>query len=592
MKAGRVSLVGAGPGDPGLITVAGLDRIREGDVIVYDRLVNPRLLGHAREGAELINVGKMPDDSHDQEAINRLLIEKAREGKRVVRLKGGDPFVFGRGGEEAEALRAAGIDFEIVPGVTSAVAVPAYAGIPVTHRGVAQSFAVITAHEADPHVAQGPSLEPGRGTGLDLRAVGADDLVFLMGVKTLPEVVRKLTEAGRAPETPVAVISWGTTPEQRTVTGTLADIVDRVREAGITAPAVTVVGDVVRLRETLSWFESRPLFGKRVLITRTRKQASVLARLLADEGAIPIELPSIEIEPSADPAAVDAATARLAAGDYAWVVFTSANAVEEWFRHLSERDLDARAFGHFRGSGIQPDEPRGSGIQPDQGGTRVAAIGPATAEALASRGIRPDLIPPEYVAESILEAMKPHLVTFNFQLSTSNSSPRILLPRAENARPELPDGLRALGAEVDEVTLYRAAVPTDAPAEALEMLRRGEIDIVTFTSSSTVRNLVAMLNGSIEALTGEAPVILSSTAAGNRQHAPSRRNLGRGGKGRTSEDGPPAPRRPLIACIGPITAQTARELGLSVDVEAPEHTVDGLVAAVKEYALGDKAMQA
>ncbi len=243
-----------------------------------------------------------------------------------MRLKGGDPFVFGRGGEEAEALRVAGIAFEVVPGVTSAVAVPAYAGIPVTHRGIASSFAVITGHE-DPE-----KLE----TAIDWQhlATAVDTLVFLMGVKTLSEIVWQLTENGRSPETPVAVIRWGTTPEQRTVTGTLSDIVERVREAGIEPPAITVVGEVVRLRETISWFENRPLFGKRVLITRTRKQASTLAKLLADEGAIPIELPSIEIEPSADSAAVDAAVARLAAGEYAWAVFTSANAVEEWFEHM------------------------------------------------------------------------------------------------------------------------------------------------------------------------------------------------------------------------------------------------------------------
>jgi uroporphyrinogen III methyltransferase/synthase len=503
--------------------VAGLERVRNADVIVYDRLVNRRLLEHAKEGAELIDVGKIPGESHDQGAINDLLIEKARQGKRVVRLKGGDPFVFGRGGEEAEALREAGIDFEVVPGVTSAVAVPAYAGIPVTHRGVASSFAVITGHE-DPEKEE---------TAINWQhlATAVDTLVFLMGAKTLPEVVRRLMQSGRAAETPAAVIERGTSPEQRTVTGTLGDIVERVRDAGVQPPAITVVGEVVRLREAVSWFaetggrppKQRPLFGKRVLITRTRKQASTLARMLADEGAIPIELPSIEIEASADAAEVERAAAALANGEYAWAVFTSANGVEEWFRHLAERGLDARAFG----------------------GTKVAAIGPATAEALLERGLRADLVPTEYVAESVVEALRPHLSTVAEPVraprgEAGRPGPRVLLPRAEDARQELPDGLRALGAEVDEVTLYRAAVPSAAPAEALELLRRGEIDIVTFTSSSTVRNLVAMLNGSIEAL-----------------------------------------ERPGVACIGPITAQTARELGLRVDVEAAEHTVEGLVEALK-----------
>jgi len=540
-----VSLVGAGPGDPGLITVAGLDCLREADVIVYDRLVAPALLANAQPHAELIYVGKTsgdarsgvpsglhvaggagegPGESHDQGAINQLLIDKASEGKRVVRLKGGDPFVFGRGGEEAEALRAAGIPFEIVPGVTSAVAVPAYAGIPVTHRGVASSFAVITGHEAD-----------GALSTFNFQlSTQADTLIFLMGTKALPDIVDNLIANGRSPDTPVAVIRWGTTPEQQTVVGTLADIVARVEDAGLTPPAITVVGEVVRLREKLSWFENRPLFGKRVLITRTRKQASQLARLLAAEGAIPIELPAIEIEPTFDPAAVDAALEDLAAGRYAWTVFTSANAVDLWFDHMRDRKLDARAFGPIRGSGSQlTTSIRGSGSQPDSG-TRIAAIGPATAAALLEHGITADLVPTEYIAESLAEAL---LSTLNFQLST----PSILLPRAESARPELVEALRAAGAEVDEVTLYRAAVPEHAPAEALALLRTGGIDIVAFTSSSTVRNLAAILDGDIESL-----------------------------------------QKAVMACIGPITATTVKEvLGEQADVVAEEYTVEGLVRAIQ-----------
>jgi len=577
-KEGRVSLVGAGPGDPGLITVAGLERIREADVIVYDRLISLRLLDHAKDGAELIDVGKTPylvlpspvrgrgtsaagglgEGGHDQTAINQLLIDKAREGKRVVRLKGGDPFVFGRGGEEAEALRAAGIDFEVIPGVTSAIAVPAYAGIPVTHRGLARSFAVITGHEEEgrrkeeegeapagrgpspdvlptPAHGRGTSAAGGLGEGGSIisqpsSVISADTLVFLMGVKTLPETVRKLTEAGRAADTPVAVIRWGTTPEQQTVTGTLADIVDRVREAGLTSPAVTIVGEVVRLRETISWFEQRPLFGKRVLITRTRKQASTLAKLLADEGAIPIELPSIEIEPSADSSELRKRIDRAYRGDFDWLVFTSANAVDIFFEALWERCHDARSIN-----------------------AGVASIGPATSDALRHWGVYRDVQPDtRFVAEGLLEA-------FDEQFDLRGK--RVLLPRAEGARDVLPAGLRAQGAEVDEVTLYRAAVPTDAPAEALELLRNGEIDIVTFTSSSTVRNLVAMLNGSIEALTPRSPLSRPSAEGG---------------------EGSGVRARPLIACIGPITAETARELGLRVDVEAAEHTVEGLVRALKE----------
>lgn len=499
---GKVYLVGAGPGDPGLVTVTGLERIRGAGVIVYDRLVSERLLEHARPDAELIYVGKVPgaEDGHDQESINRTLIEQARQGRNVVRLKGGDPFVFGRGGEEAEALRAAGIPFEVVPGVTSAVAVPAYAGIPVTHRGVASSFAVITGHE-----------EPGKAeTAIDWAhlATATDTLVFLMGVRNLPEIVARLTEHGRLPQTPVAVIQRGTTPEQRTVTGTLADIVARVEDAGLRPPAITVVGEVVRLRETLSWFENRPLFGKRVLITRTRRQAGNLARLLTDEGAIPVELPSIEIEPIEDREAVDAAIETLRAGGYAWAVFTSANAVELFFEQLAERRLDARAFS----------------------GARIAAIGPATAQSLVARGLSADAVPDEYVAEAVVEALRGQIAPGD----------RVLLPRAESARAELVRGLEAMGATVDEVPIYRAAVPSEASPEVLAELREGRIDVVTFTSSSTVRNLLAML-GNASAL-----------------------------------------ERPLIACIGPITAQTARELGLRVDVTASEYTVEGLVAALKE----------
>jgi uroporphyrinogen III methyltransferase/synthase len=524
-----------------------------------------------------------------------------------VRLKGGDPFVFGRGGEEAEALRAAGIEFDVVPGVTSAVAVPAYAGIPVTHRGVAQSFAVITGHEAEEQQTADSKQQAVLPT--------ADTLVFLMGVKTLSETVRKLTEAGRSSDTPVAVIRWGTTPDQQTVVGTLADIADRVEEAGITPPAITVVGEVVRLRDTISWFESKPLFGKRVLITRTRKQASVLAKLLADEGAIPIELPSIEIQPSYDQAVVEDAIEALSSGDYAWTVFTSANAVDIWMGLAQDLGYDARLFG----------------------GTNIAAIGPATAKKLAGYGIIADLVPDEYVAEGIVKELgrrwKPGKRPIGFvavedagdddaidaflRAITQETAVarrevpgqiRVLVPRAEDARPELIEGLRGLGVEVDEVTLYRAVVPSEAPADALEMLRRGEIDIVTFTSSSTVQNLVELLVDSSE----ENSRTKSAMKAGTTSHDMVTIVGLEGVKqiradhiifANEGDDVPPEfdafleksyrewkrkkksvikklLTRPLIACIGPITAETARDLGLRVDVEAAEHTVEGLVTAV------------
>jgi uroporphyrinogen III methyltransferase/synthase len=519
LNTGLVSLVGAGPGDPGLITVAGLDRIRDADVIVYDRLVSKSLLDHARPDAELIYAGKVPghvagegEESTSQDAINDLLVERARAGKRVVRLKGGDPFVFGRGGEEAQVLRDAGLAFEVVPGVTSAVAVPAYAGIPVTHRGVAASFAVITGHE-----------DPGKPeSALDWPALarGADTLVFLMGMKNLAEITAGLIGGGRAATTPAAVVQSGTTPQQRTVSGTLETISELVAEAGITPPAITIVGEVAGLRDTLSWFETRPLFGKRVLITRTRRQAGRLAQLLAAEGAIPIELPVIEIEPMADSAALGEAIDRLCEGVYAWCGFTSANGAELFFERLDDAGFDARAFGR----------------------TRVFAIGPATAEALHAHGVKADVVPEEYVAEGVVEAMTPHIV----------AGDRVLLPRAESARASLVAGLERLEASVEEIPVYVATLPADPDPETLAALREGRIDIVTFTSSSTVRNLLSMLGSDASVLRGKS--------------------------------------RPLIACIGPVTAETARENGLTVDVMAEEYTVEGLLEALRRHVTAESKL--
>ncbi|MBI1886400.1 MAG: uroporphyrinogen-III C-methyltransferase [Chloroflexi bacterium] len=548
---GKVWLVGAGPGDPGLITVAGLERLREADVLVYDRLVSPQLLKETRAGAELIFAGKEGGGPHwDQDAINRLLVEKAKQGKRVVRLKGGDPFVFGRGGEEAQALRAAGVPFEVVPGVTSATAVPAYAGIPVTHRGLSSSFAVITGHEAEHRpVGRGPSHDPAEPALQWDKLAGIDTLIVLMGTKTLSTVVDKLLENGRPPDTPAAVVRWGTTPDQRTVTGTLADIVQRAEQAGLTPPTVAVVGEVVRMREALSWYENRPLFGKRVLITRTRRQAGALARLLALEGAVPVELPAIEVEPLEDAAATRAAIAKLRAGGFAWAVFTSANAVDLFFEALKEGGLDARAFAE----------------------TRVAAIGPATAAALAECGITADAVPDEYIAEGTVEALRPHL----------KPDDAVLVPRAEGARPELVEGLRALGAEVEEVLLYRSAVPRSAPAEALEMLRRGEIDIVTFTSSSTVRNLAALLGEDFRVILSHAYRQAGGEGVGTRKVVPSRRDPGSGAGGVTTDE---RRAKPLIACIGPVTAKAAAEvLGRPPDVVASAYTVPGLVEAIRQH---------
>jgi uroporphyrinogen III methyltransferase/synthase len=498
---GKVWLVGAGPGDPGLITVAGLEALRQADVVVYDRLVSPLLLSHARPDAELVFVGKEGGgESFPQRDIERLLIEKARQGKRVVRLKGGDPFVFGRGGEECLALAEAGVPYEVVPGVTSAVAAPAYAGIPVTHRGLSSSLAIVTGHED-------PTKEESALRWESL-ATATDTLVVLMGTRTMPELVQRLQSHGRPPDTPVAVVRWGTTPEQETVTGTLADIVARVEKAGLRPPTVVVVGEVVRLRRQLLWFERRPLFGRRVLVTRARHQAGELSRLLLEAGALPVEVPVIEIEPLDEGPAAAEALEGLSRGAYRWLLFTSANAVDHFFRLLEARGRDARALA----------------------GVKVAAIGPGTAQALKARGIRPDLLPGEYVAEGLAAALSPHL----------RPGDGVLLPRAEEARPALVEALAALGARVQVLPLYRARLPDRVPPEALDMLRRGEIDVVAFTASSTVRNLVAILGGEADCL-----------------------------------------QRVAIACIGPITARTVREvLGRSPDVVAEEYTMAGLVEAL------------
>ncbi|MSQ61143.1 MAG: uroporphyrinogen-III C-methyltransferase [Dehalococcoidia bacterium] len=502
-KRGFVWLVGAGPGDPGLITVAGSARIAEADVLVYDRLANPRLLAGAPPETERIYVGKTLDHhTLTQDEINALLVERGRAGQTVVRLKGGDPFVFGRGGEEAEALRRAGVAFAVVPGVTSAIAAAAYAGIPVTQRGLASSFAVITGHED-------PTKEE---TSIDWAKIagGADTLVFLMGIGNLELIARQLIAHGRRDSTPAAVVASGTLPGQRVVTGTLADIAQRAAEADIQPPAVTIVGEVARLREELRWFDNRPLFGKRVLVTRAREQASALSARLEAEGAAVVEMPTIAIRGIAEPETARAAIATLADGEYAWAIFTSANAVDILLRRVAEAGRDARVFA-----------------------CRIGAIGPETAAALAAHGLRADIVPaPERsVAEGLLEALAGEDLTRK----------RVLLPRAAVARDALPEGLRRRGAAVDVLELYRIESPAADPA-VLEALAAGEIDIVTFASSSTVRNLAGMLGGTLAPLRGR-----------------------------------------LIASIGPITSEAVREYGLGVDVEAGEHTIAGLVSALREH---------
>jgi uroporphyrinogen III methyltransferase/synthase len=456
---GTVHLIGAGPGDPGLITVLGRERLAQADVVLYDRLIGEALLELARPDAELVYVGKSAQQHRlSQGEINDLLVEKARAGLDVVRLKGGDPFVFGRGGEEAQALVAAGVSFEVVPGISSPIAVPAFAGIPVTHRDVASSFAVVTGHRR-----QG-GQKAAEGLGLDWAALSRIDmLIVLMGVGNLPVIARELLAAGRAPETPAALVHWGTTPRQRTVVGTLATIAERVDEEGLRPPAVLVVGDVVGLRREyrLSWFENRPLFGVRVLITRPRDKAGETAARLRSLGAEPIRFPTIDIRPPEDWRALDAAIGRLSSQQYDWLIFTSTNGVRFLWQRLEETSRDARALA----------------------GARLAAIGPVTSEALANRGLRADLVPERYVAEAILDEIGPM------------EGQRVLLPRADIARPALSEGLRQAGARVDEIAAYRTIPVSSYHAHRIrDMLAAGEIDVLTFTSSSTVRNFVSALD--------------------------------------------------------------------------------------------------
>jgi len=447
MTQGILFLVGAGPGDPGLITVKGLECLRAADAVVYDFLANPRLLREARDDAELICVGKRSGHhTMSQDEISALLVAKARQGKRVCRLKGGDPVVFGRGGEEALALAEAGVAFEIVPGVTAGVAAPAYAGIPVTHRGMASSVAFVTGHE-DPTKAAS-SVAWGK------LAAAVDTLVVYMGVKRLPVIVEQLQAGGLPSDTPAAMIRWGTMPSQQTASSTLGDIVDRA--AGIEPPAVLVVGQPASLRERLKWFERRPLFGRCVLVTRARSQASRLTARLEALGAEVLEMPTIRIEPPESYAPLDEAIAQL--HRYHWVVFTSVNGVDAFFARLALAGGDARAL------------------------PQVAAIGPATAERLQAHGIRADCQGEQFTGEALVAALGAR---------AELAGRRVLLPRAAEVPPTVCEGLAALGAQVHEAAAYRTAIGAEADDAALQRLLGGGVHLVTFTSSSTVRGFVA-----------------------------------------------------------------------------------------------------
>jgi uroporphyrinogen III methyltransferase/synthase len=498
-RSGIVYLVGAGPGDPGLMTARALELIGSADAIYYDRLIPPGALDGAREDAELFYVGKVPGvRSVPQEEIGERLIEAAQAGKSVVRLKGGDPFVFGRGGEEGEALRAAGIEFELVPGITAGVAATAYAGIPVTHRDDASAVAFVTGHE-DPEKEE---------SALDWEALARfpGTLVFYMGIKRLADNAAALIEAGRAAGEPAAAVERGTMDGQRTVVATLGTLAETVEREAVKAPALIVVGRVVERRESLAWLERRPLHGKRVVVTRARAQASGLAIALRQLGAEVVELPAIRIEPTIESDEVKRTVEQV--GDYALIVLTSPNGVRLLFEAIRAAGLDARALS----------------------GATVAAIGPGTARALAKCGIAADIVPERFVAEALIEALA----------EVEVNGKRVLVARAAEARDLIPEHLGGRGAKVDVVALYETVREEPSP-KAIEAAQGA--DYVTFTSSSTVRNL--------------------TEALGDR-----------------------FPNAARIVSIGPITSEAVGAAGLEVCTEAQTHDVDGLVAALLQDAAG------
>ncbi len=502
MKTGKVFLVGAGPGDPKLITIKGMEAIKEADLIVYDYLANKSLLSHGKDGAEIIYVGKMGGrHTLSQEQINELIVKRAKEGKIVARLKGGDPFIFGRGGEEAEELAEAGIPFEIIPGVTAAIACPAYAGIPLTHRDYTSTVAFITGHE-DP-------TKEDSSIAWEKISTGAGTLVFLMGMSNLPEIVKNLKRCGRDPMTPVALIRWGTRPDQKTVIGTLGDIIDKAKKHALAPPVIIVVGEVVNLRKRLNWFEGKPLFGRKIIVTRAREQASDFAELLYLYGAEPIEFPTIQVIPPDSWDEMDRAIDEIRG--FEWIIFTSVNGVRFFFERLNRKG-DLRLLH----------------------GIKICAIGPQTASEIKGHGLTPDLIPKEYRAEAIIEEMGREGI----------AGKRMLLPRAEIAREILPQELSRMGAKLKVVTAYKTIKPEEDLERVRGLLKNKEISAITFTSSSTVRNFLEMFNKE------EVMGLIDGTA---------------------------------VACIGPITAKTAEDLGIRTNIMPSKYTMPDLTEAIVKY---------
>ncbi len=500
---GCVYIVGAGPGDRGLITIKGLNVLRNADVVVYDYLANIDLLGETRADVEKIYVGKKAGaHTMEQEQINDLLVKKARAKKIVVRLKGGDPFVFGRGGEEALALNKKNVPFEIVPGVTSGIAALAYAGIPATHRNMATSVSFITGHE-DPAK---------KHAQLNWKAIASihGTLVFYMGVYNLEIIVSQLIKYGKSAMTPAAVIQRGTTPLQRIIVGKLGNIIKQAEKADIEPPALMVVGEVVSLHTDLKWFEDKPLFGKLVIVTRARPQASDLAEMLECLGANIMMFPTIKISRAVDMAPLDNAIKNLA--DYHWIIFTSVNNVESFFERLFQSGCDSRNLSN----------------------NKICVIGPSTADKLSSFGIKADLQPDEFIAEAIISIFQ----------KMDISGKKILLPRCNIARADLRLGLEKCGAHIDEVAAYKTCIDDDQDKKVIETIKSGSFDMVTFTSSSTVKNFIHLV--------GQNNIKQAFSSAS-------------------------------IACIGPITQKTAESYGLKVHVQPEKYTIFDMVQSIIKY---------
>ncbi len=526
---GKVYLVGAGPGDIGLLTVKGLRCLQKAEVVIYDFHLNAQVLNYINHDAEFIYAGKRGGHhTMTQDEINDILVQKANEGKIVCRLKGGDPFIFGRGGEEAEALSKERIEFEVVPGVSSSVAAPAYAGIPLTHRLYSSSFAVIPGYEdnnKNESTIEWSKLATGIGT-----------LVFLMAVKNIDLITQKLIENGRSPDTPVAVVRWGTRPEQRTIIGTLKNIVELVKEKEIKPPAVMVVGDVVKLRESLKWYEKKPMFGHRILITREHTEGF---EPLEELGAEVIEYPTIEIVPPESYDELDESIDKI--GTYDWLIFTSRNGVKYFFKRFLEKDRDIR----------------------DLKGIKICAIGTKTSEEIKKYGIKTDLIPDEFRAEGLIEAFMKEAEKIrgleakkntqfttsqllNFSTSQSLRGLKILLPRAEKAREIFPEKIRELGGKIDVPVAYRTIKPESRGKRLRRFLREGKISIATFTSAATFNNFREIMGKDADELL----------------------------KGVT------------IAVIGPVTAKAVEKAGLKVDIMPKEATIEAMVLKIIEWISG------